>query len=137
MNQTDIHAAEKTDRARARSFGGEDADEIRAFMFLENERRNVGKLAYAIDNRKLNIRIVFRNLLHDGRLGKTNSDDEIEVSFGERAHGRLDGVWRTGFDVAQHNRQILCGALHTFPRSSVERAIVLAADIKNDPDVNL
>src|ERR1043165_2619297 len=37
MYQTDVHAAEKTDRARARRFGGEYADEIRAFVFFENE----------------------------------------------------------------------------------------------------
>src|SRR5215216_5376010 len=106
-------------------------------MLLENERRDVGQLANAIDDRELNVRVVFRNLLHDRGLGETNSDDQIEVPFGERAHSRLDGVWRAGFDIAQDDWQILRGALHTFPGSSVERPIVLSADVKDDADLNL
>src|SRR5215213_2788749 len=106
-------------------------------MLLENERRNVGKFNDAINDCELNVWIIFRDLLHDRRLGETNSDDQIEISFGECAHRGLDGVWRAGFDIAQHDGQILCGTLHTFPCSSVERAIVLSTDVKNDPDLDL
>src|SRR5215213_4573720 len=106
-------------------------------MLLENERRNVWELADAVDDCELNVWIVFCYLLHDRRLCKTNSDDQIEITFGERAHRGLDGVWCAGFDIAQDDWQILRGTLHTFPRSSVEGAIILSADVKNDTDLDL
>src|SRR5215213_2318898 len=106
-------------------------------MLLENERRNVWELADAVDDCELNVWVVFRYLLHDRRLCKTNSDDQIEITFGEGAHRGLDGVGCAGFDIAQDDWQILRGALHTFPGGGVERAIVLSADVKDDADFDL
>src|SRR5215217_2272001 len=136
MNQTNIHPAEKTDCACSRSFGGEYADKIRAFMLLENQGCNVRQFAYTIDDCELNVGVVFRNLLHDRRLCETDADDQIELAFGESAHRRLDGVGRARLNVAQDDRQILCGTLHSFPCGSIEGAIVFSADIENNPDVN-
>src|SRR5688500_16026295 len=137
VNESDVHAAEKTDRAGARSFGREYPDEIRAFMFLEYERRHVRELAHAVDDRKLNVRIVFRDLLHDRRLCEAHANDEIEVAFREGTHRGFDRVWRSRFNVPQDDRMIFRRALHPLPRRRVERTIVLAADIENDPDAYL
>src|SRR6185369_4684968 len=41
MDEADVHAAEKTDRAGLRSLGREYADEIRAFLLFEDERGDV------------------------------------------------------------------------------------------------
>src|SRR5215204_508824 len=101
-------------------------------MLFENQRRDVRQLAHAVDDGEPNIWIIFRNLFHDRRLCKTDSDNQIEVLLGESTHGRLDSVWRARLDVTQHDRKIFCSTLHTFPRSSVERSIVLAADVEND-----
>src|ERR1051326_9226863 len=90
MNQTDVHAAEKTDRARVRSLGSEDADKIRTFLFLEDKRSDVRQLADAIDDRELDMRIIFRHLLHDRSLRKADSDDEVEISFRDRKSTRLN-----------------------------------------------
>src|SRR6185503_4573169 len=106
-------------------------------MLLEDQRSNVWQLADAVDDGELNVRIVFRDALHDRRLCKSNTDDEIEISLGESAHRGFDCVWCTGFDIAQDYRKILCGTLHTFPRRGIERSVVLSADVENDSDVDL
>src|SRR5688572_3030025 len=80
VDQTDIHSAEKSDCSGARRFRGENADKIRTFMLFENERRHIWQLALTVDDRKLNVRIVFRYLFHDRRLRKTDADDQVEVS---------------------------------------------------------
>src|SRR5215208_196013 len=106
-------------------------------MLLKNQRRNVRQFADAIDDRELNVWVVFGDLLHDWGLSKANSDDQIEIAFGEGAHRGFDGVWCTGFDIAQDDWEIFRGTLHTFPGSGVKRAIVLSANVENDADVNL
>src|SRR5215216_7445223 len=100
-------------------------------MFLEDQRRNIWQLAHAVDDGELNVWIVFRDLLHDGRLRETDADDQIEMSFGESAHRGFDGVRSARFDVAQHDRQIACGTLHAFPGRGVEGTVVLSTNIKN------
>src|ERR1700754_314914 len=137
MNQTDIHAAEETDRSGARRLRRQNSYEIRTFVLLENQRSNVRQLAHTVDDCKLNVWIVLRNLFHDRRLRETNADDQVEIAFGKRTHGRFDRVWGARFDVAQNYRQILRRPLYAFPRRRVERAIVLPADVKNDADLDL
>src|SRR5688500_7012188 len=106
-------------------------------MFLEDERRHIWRLALPVDDRKLNVRIIFRYEFHDRRLCETHANDEIEIAFGESTHCRFDRVCRSRFDVAQDDRKIFRRALHALPRSSVERTIVLAADVENDPNAYL
>ena len=55
VNQPDVHAAEETERARLGRHRREDADQIRAFVLLEHERRDVRQLAHAVDDREVNI----------------------------------------------------------------------------------
>src|ERR1051326_3365951 len=100
MNQTDVHAAEKTDRASLRSFGSEDADEIRPFVFLKDERCDVWQFTDAVDDRELDVRIVFGDLLHDRSLCETDADDQVEISFGKRTHRRFDRVRSARLDVS-------------------------------------
>src|SRR5689334_23296876 len=75
MNQTDVHAAEETDRAGLRLLRRENPDEIRTFVFLEDERGDVRQIADAVDDREVNVWIVFRDGFHDRRLGETDTDD--------------------------------------------------------------
>src|SRR5437868_9542151 len=137
MNQTDVHATEKSDRACARRLRRDYADEIRALMFFEDQRRNVRQVDLAVDDGELNMRIIFCDLLHDRRLREANADDQIEISFCKGAHRRFDRVRRSWFDIAQDNRKMFRSAFHTLPRGGVERTVVLATDVKHNADVNL
>src|SRR5437588_2102502 len=58
MNQPDVHAADKTNRVCLGSHSGDQSDEIRAFMFFENERSNV---------RFWSLAVVFENHAVDDR----------------------------------------------------------------------
>src|SRR5712664_3904063 len=157
VNQPDVHPADKTESAGLRGHSGDEAHQIRTLMFLENQRSDVGfrRLAvgfenHAIDDRKLEIRIIVRYRLHDWALSKAYPDDQIVTALSKRAHRRLDRNRIAGFDVAQDYVQLRFatarfavrkhagfGAFHARPGRRVERTIVFAANIKNNPNVNL
>src|ERR1051325_8127466 len=99
MDETNIHAAEKSDRAGLRSLGSEYSNQIRTFMLFKNQGGDVGQLTNSIDDRKVNVRIILRDLFHDRRLCKANSDDQIEVPLGKFGYRRFNCVRRSGFDV--------------------------------------
>src|ERR1043165_2103228 len=137
MNQTNVHAPEKAHRSCLRSLRGENADEVRTFMFFEDQRRDIRQFTFTIDDGELNVWIVLGDLFHDRSLGKTDADDEVEVALSKRAHRWFDRVRSAWFNVAQNDREIPGRLLHAFPRSSVEGSIVFAADIEDDSDLDL
>src|SRR5205814_9920155 len=71
-------------------------------------------------------------LLHDRRLREADANDQIEISFCKRAHGRLDRVGCSWFDIAQDNRKIFGSTFDTFPGSSVERAVVQRCCLRSE-----
>src|SRR4030095_8974635 len=85
----------------------------------------------------MDVRIILRDLLHDWRLRKPNSDNQIVVSCGKRTHCRLDGVRCSWFDIAQDNRQVFRCTLYSLPRGGVERPVVFTTDVEDDANVNL
>ena len=98
----------------------------------------------------MNIRIVLRHGLHDWTLRKANADNQIVTALGEGAHRRLDRNRIARLDVTQHDAErrfaatgpaigehSRLSALHTGPGGGIEGTIILAADVKDDPDVNL
>src|SRR5438067_10289681 len=107
MNKWDIHAAEETENAGFRFHRGDYSDKIRAFMFAKNERRDILKRLsfvvdyYAVDYRKLKIRIVGRDLLHYRPLGEADSDNQIVMFFGKGAHCGLDRGRIAGLDIRE------------------------------------
>ncbi len=123
---------------------GEDADEVRPFVLLEHQRRDVGQLADAVDDGELNVGIVLRDRVENRRLREADADDEVVFALGKRAHGRLDVDRRARLDVAQHDpeaglsavravrQRAGLGAFHAVPRGGIEGAIVLAADVEHD-----
>src|SRR5512138_1160372 len=107
MDQSDVHASEETDGICLRGHARNQPDEIRAFMLLEYQRRDVclWRLAivfedHAINNGKMDVRIVFRDGLHDWALRKADPNDEIVAAFRKGAHCRLDGDRIARLDVA-------------------------------------
>src|SRR3984893_1972618 len=105
MDQTDVHAAQKPDRSGLGGPGRQESDEIGPLVLLENQRRDVGQLADAVDDGEVNVRIVLRDNLDDRRLGKADADDQIVAALGKRAQGWFDGSGRAGCDIAQHDAQ--------------------------------
>src|SRR6478672_648781 len=89
----------------------------------------------SVDDREFDIRIIGRNLLHDRSLCKSDPDNEVETAFGECTHSRFDRGRVSRFNVVQTYVHVLLGALYAFPCSSVERTIVLAANIEHDADL--
>ena len=98
----------------------------------------------------MKIRIIARNRLHDRALRKANTDDQIVVALSKRPHCRFDRNRIAGFDIAQdyiHSRLAAArlavgeeagfGAFHARPGGGIERTIVLTADVKDYPNVNL
>src|SRR2546423_584936 len=135
--ESDVHAADEAERARLRLARCDHADEVRAFVLLEDERGDVRQVARAVNDGEVDVRVVLRHNVHYGCLGEADADDEVVAALGERAHRRLNRDGVAGLHVAQHYRDILRGALDALPRGGVERAVVLAADVEDDADANL
>src|SRR5262249_23480446 len=76
MNEADIHAAEKPERAGPRRSRGNHADEIRPFVLLEDEGRDVRQLTHAVDDAEMDVGIVACDDLHDRRLREPDADNE-------------------------------------------------------------
>src|SRR6266850_4091133 len=118
-------------------------------MFLEDQRRDVWKITDSIDDREANVRIILRHEFNDWGLRKADADNEVVITFGKGAHCRLDGSRIAGFDITQHYGQLWLAAtravgpltglctLRSGPRRSIERAVILAADIENNTYPNL
>src|SRR5437867_10667778 len=117
-------------------------------MLFENKRGHVWKLTYTIDNCEVKVRIVLRDGFHDRRLGEADADDQIITTLCEGAHGRLNRSGISRLYIAQddiHGRLSTTrlairhhtgfGALYSGPCSSVERAIVFAADVEDDANM--
>ncbi len=137
VDEADVHPAEEAEHARLRRPRRDHADEVRALVLLEDERGDVRQLARAVHDGEVDVRVVLRHLLHDGGLREADADDEVVVALGEGAHRGLDGGRVAGLHVAQHDGKIFRGAHHALPRRRVEGAVVLAADVEDDADVNL
>src|SRR6266516_564813 len=117
-------------------------------MLFEDKRRDIGKLADAINNGEVNVGVVLCHHFHDWRLGKSHPDDQIIFALSERAHCRLDRSWVARFYITQNDAQrrftatgsvgVLSslGALHAGEGCGIERAIVFAADIKDDANMD-
>src|SRR5258708_6214313 len=107
-------------------------------MLAENEVGNIWKrLAVfvnndTIDDRKFDVWVVGRHLLHDRALCKADSDDKVKILLGKGPHRRFDRRRITRFDIVKTYVKIMLGPLYAFPRGRVERAVILAADVKND-----
>src|SRR5436309_2135845 len=101
--ESDVHAADEAERAGLRLARSDDADEVRAFVLLEDERGDVRQIARAVNYREVDVRIVLRYNVHDGCLREADSDDEVVAALGEGAHRWLnrDGVSR--LNVAQND----------------------------------
>src|SRR5215471_1024506 len=136
-NERDIHPADKSHRAGFGSQGGNHADEVGAFMFFENQRSDVRKLAHTIDNREIELWIILRNRVDDRRMVKAHANNQVVAAFGKRPHRRLNGGGVTRLDVAQNDRKIFSRSAYTLQRRGVEGMIVLPADVKNDSDMDL
>src|SRR5262249_55810235 len=106
----------------------------RPFVLLEIQRRNIWKLDKTVDDRKLQIWIVARYLVHDRSLRKTDSYDQVVASLRKRAHQGLDRSRTAGLHVAQKDSQLIPRSLHALPRRRVERLVVFAPDVKHDAD---
>src|SRR5215510_4179867 len=106
-------------------------------MLFENQRRHVRQIADAINDREIDVGIIFRYLFHDRRLGKADSDDQIITALGKRSHRRLNRIGSSRLDISQDDRKIFGCALHSLPGSIVEGTIIFAANIENYPNVYL
>src|SRR5438445_7792393 len=112
-------------------------------MFAENEIGNIwNRLSVAVDNytvddRKFDIRVIGRHLLHDRPLGKPDADYQVEILLGKSTHRRLDRCRIARLDIIEADIKIILCAFYAFPRSSVERAVIFAANVKNNADAYL
>src|SRR6266576_1115982 len=97
----------------------------------------------------MDVWIIPGDTLHDGSLSKTDADDQVIAALSKRAHGRLNRSRITGLDIAENNiqRRLATASLairqgprfsafHAGPRRRIERAIVFAADVKNNAHMN-
>jgi len=103
----------------------------------------------------MDVRIIGRHRLHDRRLSKADANHQVIAALGKRAHRRFNGGRIARLNIAQddiHCRLVFSffvfarlpvgcltclGAFHSNPCGRIERAIVLAADVKDNPHVNL
>src|SRR5580765_8300142 len=113
-------------------------------MFAKYERSDVFLRSltvrledHAVDDGKLYVRKVGRDLLHDRTLRKANSDHQIKVPFCKGTHRRFDRGWIAGLNIVQANAEVLFRTFYPFPRGRVERTVVLTAYIKDDPNAGL
>src|SRR5439155_6560334 len=89
VEQRNIHAAEKSDRAGFRSHGGDHPDKIGALVLFEDQRCDVRQPDDAIDDCEVQIRIILRHGLDGWSLVEADSDDEIVTAFRKGAYCRL------------------------------------------------
>src|SRR5215510_73814 len=90
MNERYVHTADKSDFTRLRCTRGDHAYQERTFVLFENQGGDIRKIDYAVDDREFNVWIVASHVVHDRRLGETNSDDQVVATFGKGTHRRFD-----------------------------------------------
>ena len=67
------------------AMAGQDADEVGAFLFLEDHRADIRLVDDHVDDGELEIRKFCRDLVQRGRPGEAGHDDRIVAVFGEAA----------------------------------------------------
>src|SRR5262249_53176253 len=91
----------------------------------------------AVDDREIQLRIVFCDRLDDRSLDKADPDNEVVTALGERTHRGLNRCGIARFNIAKDERKFLRGTACPRPCGGIERPVVLASEVIDHTDVYL
>src|SRR5262249_24511977 len=97
----------------------------------------VWKLADAVHDCKIQIRVVLGSRFDLWRLRESDTDDQVVSALCKGTHRRLNRGRIAAFNIPQHDWQVFGSATDSLPGSRIKRAVVLATDIKDDTNMNL
>ena len=137
VDEGDVHAADEAEDAGLGLAAGDHAHQVAPLVLLEDQRGHVGQATHAVDDGEVDLRVVLRHRLDDGRLGEADADDEVVAHLGEGAGGGLQGGRIARLGVAQDDGELLRRPRHPAEGRGVERAVVLAAAVEDDPHPDL
>jgi hypothetical protein len=131
-DQRDVHAAHEAHGARLARHRGGHADEVGAFVLLEEDREHVrmrGGVDEAVDRHELHVREVGRDGRDRAGHREAGGDDGVEAGLGEAAERLFALGFRRDLDVAVVAAGLGLEALGPVEGGFVERLVELAAQI--------
>src|SRR4051812_7965997 len=144
VDRRDLLAADRADHAAVvlRVEAGEVADEVPGLLLLEDEALHVLGLVLErgvglVDDREVHVGELRGHGVERVGHEETDADDEVVLLLGQRREVRdVVGVGLRDEDAAG-DAELLDGVLEALVGQEVERAVVQAADVGDDADLDL
>mmetsp|Transcript_6100 Transcript_6100/g.7497 ORF Transcript_6100/g.7497 Transcript_6100/m.7497 type:complete len:283 (+) Transcript_6100:348-1196(+) len=130
-DQRDVHAADETNGAGLGCLGCQHANQIRAFVLVEDNRADVRCINNHVDDDEFGVRIITGNLTQRISKGKACHYDRVSASFCETAQSLLALCFGLQFDFTEALAGFFCPTLRAGKGRLVEGFVELAAEVKD------